>query len=233
MSLHTETHFTGSATVRDIVIGATDGLTVPFALAAGLSGVVTDHWLVVVAGMAEVVAGTIAMGLGGYLAVRSDVESYESEYAREWRETHELEAVEKNEVREIFSGYGLIEPGLSQAVEAVTVNRDGWVRFMMREELGREKPEKGRAVQSARNIGLAYALGGLVPLFPYFFPLPIPTALLYSALLTLVALALFGYTKGRIMGVRPGRSALQTSLVGGLAAAAAYFSARMISGWAG
>jgi VIT1/CCC1 family predicted Fe2+/Mn2+ transporter len=233
MSLHTETHFTGSATIRDIVIGATDGLTVPFALAAGLSGVVQDHWLVVVAGMAEVVAGTIAMGLGGYLAVRSDVESYESEYAREWRETHELEAVEKNEVREIFAGYGLIEPGLSQAVEAVTVNRDGWVRFMMREELGREKPAKGRALQSARNIGISYALGGLVPLLPYFFPLPVPDSLLLSAVLTLIALALFGYFKGRIMGVRPGRSALQTCLVGSLAAAAAYFSARLISSWAG
>jgi VIT1/CCC1 family predicted Fe2+/Mn2+ transporter len=230
MSVHTETHFTGSATVRDIVIGATDGLTVPFALAAGLSGVVQDHWLVVVAGAAEVAAGTIAMGLGGYLAVRSDIESYESEYAREWRETHELEAVEKNEVREIFAGYGLIEPGLSQAVEAVTVNRDGWVRFMMREELGREKPEPGRAVSSARNIGAAYALGGLVPLFPYCFPLAVPTALLISAAVTLLALALFGYTKGRIMGVNAVRSALQTSLVGGAAAGAAYLCARLISG---
>ena len=230
---HTETHFTGSAVVRDVVLGMSDGLTVPFALAAGLAGAAVSHWLVVTAGLAEVVAGTIAMGLGGYLAVMSESESYDAEYQREWRETHELAAVEKQEVQTIFEGYGLTEPGLSQAVEAVCVNRDGWVRFMMREELGREKPEPGRAAKSGLTVGFAYAAGGLVPLAPYFLPLPVRDGLLISAGLTLIALFAFGWIKGRIIGAPPLKSALRMVLVGSLAGTAAFLLARLISPQAG
>lgn len=230
---HTETHFTGSAIVRDVVLGMSDGLTVPFALAAGLAGAEVSHWLVVTAGLAEVAAGTIAMGLGGYLAVMSESESYDAEYQREWQETHELAAVERQEVVKIFEGYGLTEPGLSQAADAVCLNRDGWVRFMMREELGREKPEPGRAAQSGLTIGLAYAAGGLVPLTPYFFPLPVSAGLRISAALTLVALFLFGWIKGKIIGAPPLKSALRMVLVGALAGAAAFFLARLIALHAG
>lgn len=227
---HTEQHFTGSETVRDVVIGMSDGLTVPFALAAGLSGAITSSGLILVAGLAEVAAGSIAMGLGGYLAARSDAESYQSELAREQREVRELPGRETQEVRDLFSGYGLAGDALEQATRAITSNPESWVRFMMREELGLEEPHPTRALRSALTIGGAYVLGGLVPLIPYAFRLPVTQALTVSVGLTLLALAVFGAVKGRFTGVNVFRSGAQTTLVGGLAAGAAYLIARAVSG---
>jgi VIT1/CCC1 family predicted Fe2+/Mn2+ transporter len=227
---HVETHFTGSATVRDIVIGMSDGLTVPFALAAGLSGAVQSSSLVLVAGIAEMTAGSIAMGLGGYLAAKSEADSYQSELARERREVQTLPDAEAAEVREIFAGYGLQGEPLDAAVAAIRSNPKGWVQFMMREELGLEAPDPGRALRSALTIGLSYIAGGILPLAPYALGLPVNTALLASVVVTLLALLVFGAVKGRFTGVPPLRAAIQTALVGGIAAGAAYGLARVVSG---
>jgi VIT1/CCC1 family predicted Fe2+/Mn2+ transporter len=230
LSRHREQHFTGSETVRDVVIGMSDGLTVPFALAAGLSGAVSNHWLIVIAGAAEMAAGSIAMGLGGYLAAQSDADSYRAELQRERREVTDLPAVEREEVGAIFAGYGLRDEALEAAVTAVTTDHDAWVRFMMREELGLEEPHPQRALRSSLTIGGSYILGGIIPLMPYLWPLPVSTALLISAAVTLVALGIFGWVKSLFTGLDPLRGALQTMLVGGLAAGVAYAIARVISG---
>ena len=226
---HVEQHFTGSATVRDVVIGMSDGLTVPFALAAGLSGAVQSSFLVLVAGIAEMAAGSIAMGLGGYLAARSEADSYQAELAREWREVRELPDAETAEVREIFASYGLDGDALESATAAIRSKPEGWVRFMMREELGLEEPHPGRALLSALTIGLSYVAGGFLPLLPYALGFPISTALLVSVGLTLIALLVFGAVKGHFTGVPPVRSAVQTAVVGGVAAGFAYALARLVS----
>jgi VIT1/CCC1 family predicted Fe2+/Mn2+ transporter len=227
---HVEQHFTGSATVRDVVIGMSDGLTVPFALAAGLSGAVQSSFLVLVAGIAEMAAGSIAMGLGGYLAARSEADSYQAELAREWREVRELPDAETAEVRQIFASYGLGGDALESATAAIRSNPEGWVHFMMREELGLEEPHPGRALRSALTIGLSYVAGGFLPLLPYALGFPLSTALLISVGLTLIALLLFGAVKGHFTGVPPVRSAVQTAVVGGVAAGFAYTLARLVSG---
>jgi VIT1/CCC1 family predicted Fe2+/Mn2+ transporter len=230
---HVEQHFTGSATVRDVVIGMSDGLTVPFALAAGLAGAVSNHWLVVIAGASEMAAGSIAMGLGGYLAARSDADSYRAELRREEREIAEVPERERSEVRDIFAGYGLEGEALAGAVEAVTAQPAPWIRFMMKEELGLEEPDPKRALRSGATIGGAYVAGGLVPLVPYFFSLSVGRALILSAILSVVVLAVFGAVKARFTGLQPLRGAIQTTVLGGLAAGVAYAIARLISGAAG
>lgn len=226
---HVEHHFRGSETVRDLVIGMSDGLTVPFALAAGLSGAVVSNAVIVTAGMAEVAAGSIAMGLGGYLAGRSDAEHYASERAREAREVAEKPEVEALEVRELFRGYGLTDEESAPLVAGLQRRREAWIDFMMRFELGLERPDPRRALTSALTIGGAYVAGGLVPLAPYMLLATAPPALVVSVAVTLGALAVFGYVKGRFAGVGPLRSALQTVLIGGLAAGAAFAIARLIS----
>jgi VIT1/CCC1 family predicted Fe2+/Mn2+ transporter len=230
---HVEQHFTGSETVRDVVIGMSDGLTVPFALAAGLAGAVSNHWLVVIAGASELAAGSIAMGLGGYLAARSDADSYQAELRREQREIVELPEREQDEVRDIFAGYGLEGEALAGAVAAVTAQPAPWLRFMMKEELGLEEPHPNRALRSGATIGGAYVAGGLVPLLPYFFPISVDRALIISAVLSLIALAIFGAVKARFTGLEPLRGAIQTTILGGLAAGVAYTIARLISTAAG
>lgn len=229
-TMHGETHFTGGATVRDIVIGMSDGLTVPFALAAGLSSAVDSSFVVLVAGVAEMAAGSIAMGLGGYLAAKSEADSYRAELDREHRETQEMPEVETEEVRQIFARYGLTGDTLETAVNAVRSNPKTWVHFMMREELGLEQPDPGRALRSGLTIGASYCAGGLVPLAPYALGLPLASAFLWSIGLTLLALLLFGAVKARYTGVPPLTGAWQTVVVGGLAAAAAYALARLVSG---
>jgi len=226
---HTEEHFTGSDTVRDIVIGMSDGLTVPFALAAGLSGAVQSTGIVITAGLAEIAAGSIAMGLGGYLAARTDAEHYASERAREEREVAEVPNAEREEVAEVFRGYGVPETVVTQAVQAISLDPKAWVDFMMRFELGLEAPDPARARTSALTIALSYIGGGLVPLAPYFFASTVGTGVSWSVLLTLMALLVFGYGKGRFTTARPWRSAWQTALVGGLAAGAAFAIAKVIS----
>jgi len=226
---HIEQHFTAGATVRDIVIGMSDGLTVPFALAAGLSGAVATTSIIVTAGLAEVAAGSIAMGLGGYLAARSDAEHYVTERVREQREVIEKPALEKAEVQEVFESYGLTAAESLPIVEALSRRPDAWVDFMMRFELGLEAPDPKRAFTSALTIAGSYVVGGLIPLSPYMLFNNSQTALIISVVATLIALTLFGYIKGRFTGTKPGRSALQTALIGGLAAAAAFIIARLIA----
>ncbi|MBR0943566.1 MULTISPECIES: VIT1/CCC1 transporter family protein [Bradyrhizobium] len=224
---HIEKHFTATGSVRDVVIGMADGLTVPFALAAGLSAAVTSTDVIVTAGLAEVVAGAIAMGLGGYLAARTDAEHYAAEEQREHREIDQLREREIEEVEQIFREYGLAGDALKSVVGAVSANRQRWVDFMMRFELGLERPDPKRAPISAATIGGSYVVGGLIPLVPYMFTQNIGTALQISVAATGAALLCFGAVKGHFTGVNKTKSALQTLLVGGLAAGAAYWLAHL------
>jgi VIT1/CCC1 family predicted Fe2+/Mn2+ transporter len=231
--VHDEKHFTASATVRDVVIGMSDGLTVPFALAAGLTSaaaaVAKGTSIIVTAGFAEIAAGSIAMGLGGYLAARTDQEHYAAELDREYRETVELPEIETEEVAKVFRDYGLTEQQMAPVVQAITGDQKRWVDFMMRFELGLEEPEPERAARSAGTIALSYVVGGLIPLAPYIVMQSVQPALWVSVGVTLCALFVFGAIKGHYTGVNPWRGGLQTVLVGGLAAAAAFFIARLIS----
>jgi VIT1/CCC1 family predicted Fe2+/Mn2+ transporter len=235
-----ERHFTGSQHVRDVVIGMSDGLTVPFALAAGLSGAVSDAHIIVVAGLAEIAAGSVAMGLGGYLAAKGDSEHYEHELAREWHEITDIPDAEAAEVTSVLESYGLSEQEAKPVVTALRERPRDWVDFMMRFELGLERPEPTRARNSALTIALSYVAGGLVPLSPYIvmnalslrsaFGMTTPQfGFIVSVLVTLIALGVFGFIKGRFTGTRPGRSAMQTVVIGGVAAGAAYLLARIIS----
>jgi len=228
-SPHPEHHFTGNETVRDVVLGMADGLTVPFALAAGLSGAQVASRIVVAAGVAEIVAGAIAMGLGGYLAAKSDAEHYASERAREEEEVDEKPEVEALEVEQILQTYGLAAQESKTVVNALRQRRKSWIDFMMRFELGLEEPDPKRARQSGATIGGSYIVGGLIPLAPYFFMATALTALPYSIAITLTTLLIFGFIKGRFTGTRPLRSAIQTLVIGGIAAAAAYALAKAVS----
>lgn len=226
---HAERHFTASDAVRDVVIGMSDGLTVPFALAAGLSGAVAASRLVVTAGLAEVVAGSIAMGLGGYLAARSEAEHYASEVRRERLEIQEKPEAELAEVRQVFERFGLAPEESERVARTLSTRPDAWVDFMMRFELGLEEPDPRRALRSALTIAVSYVMGGLIPLAPYMFTATASAALVPSVVVTLIALVVFGYVKGRFTGTVPWRSAMQTAVIGGLAAAAAFGIARAIS----
>lgn len=226
---HPETHFTANQAVRDMVIGMSDGLTVPFALAAGLTGAVASSRLVITAGMAEIAAGAIAMGLGGYLAARGEAEHYAAEHRREHQEVVEKPHVEREEVAAVFRHYGLDPDQIAPILASFEKNPDSWVDFMMRFELGLERPDPGRSVQAALVIGGAYAVGGLVPMAPYFLLPDARAALPWSAAITFLALLVFGYVKGRFTSGRPWRSAAHTTLVGGLAAAAAFSIARLLA----
>ena len=225
---HHETHFQSGDTVRDIVIGMADGLTVPFALAAGLSGAINSLHIIVLAGLAEIAAGSIAMGLGGYLAARGDAEHYRNERLREEREVVERRQDEEEEIYQLFDAYGVERHEAAPVLAALQRNPSAWVDFMMRFELGLEEPHASRALRSALTIAAAYILGGLVPLLPYMLGTS-HTALPASVGITLLALLLFGAVKGRIIGAGAVRSGLQTVGIGGLAAAAAFALARLLS----
>ena len=227
--LHHERHFQSSDLLRDIVIGMADGLTVPFALAAGISGAVAGSGVVVTAGAAEIVAGSIAMGLGGYLASQSEAEHYASELIREEQEIIEKPEAEIEEVAELFREYGLTERHYGGLIEGLRANPMAWRDFMMRFELGLQRPDPNRAGRSALTIGGSYILGGLVPLLPYMATASAAAALPWSIGVTLAALAVFGFVKGRFTGAGALKSALQTASIGGLAAAAAFALARAIS----
>ena len=226
---HVEKHFTAGNTVRDIVIGMSDGLTVPFALAAGLTGAISQSRLIITAGFAEIAAGSIAMGLGGYLAARGDAEHYASERAREEDEIVRIPDAEAAEVREIFQTYGLTAAESATVVESLRRRPKNWVDFMMRFELGLEQPDPTRAWKSALTIAVAYIVGGMIPLSAYLLVSDARAALRVSVAVTLIALAVFGAIKGRFTGVPMLRSGLQTTLIGGLAAAAAFAIARAIA----
>jgi VIT1/CCC1 family predicted Fe2+/Mn2+ transporter len=226
---HVERHFTAGEVVRDVVIGMSDGLTVPFALAAGLSGAIDNSHIVVVAGLAEIAAGSIAMGLGGYLAAKSDAEHYASERQREAREVEEIPDEEAREVQKVFADYGLSHEESVPVVQALTRKPKEWVDFMMRFELGLEEPDPKRALQSASTIAASYIAGGIIPLSPYMLMHSARLALEWSVVVTLIALGVFGYIKGRFTGAHAVRSAAQTVVIGGLAAGAAFLLARLIS----
>lgn len=207
-----------------------DGLTVPFALAAGLSGAVASSHIILVAGTAELAAGAIAMGLGGYLAARSQVDTFRSELKREHDEVRDIPHEEREEVRKILASWGLEGDTLEAATAAICAEPKRWVDFMMREELKLSEPDPGRARLSALTIGGAYVAGGAIPLAPYLFPVNVLTALAISCLVTLTALAIFGFVKGRLTGRPPLREALRTVFIGALASGAAFLIAKLISG---
>lgn len=225
---HAEKHFSSSALVRDIVIGMSDGLTVPFALAAGISGAIASSRIVVTAGIAEVAAGAIAMALGGYLAARTDSEHYRSERLREQTEVSDIPEAERGEVRGILASFGLAGKALEDATAAVTADRERWVEFMMRLELGLEAPDPRRALVSGATIGASYVAGGLVPLIPYMLVPDATRALIVSAIVTMIALLCFGAVKGALTGTFWLKSALQTVLIGGVASAVAFWLARIV-----
>jgi VIT1/CCC1 family predicted Fe2+/Mn2+ transporter len=227
---HRETHRSGKIALRDVVIGLSDGLTVPFALAAGVSVAVASSKVVVTAGLAEIVAGSISMGLGGYLAARTDMDQYASERRREYREVQLVPHIERDEVRDVFREYGLAGTELEQVVDHIVADPDRWVDFMMRFELGLERPQLNQAPVSALTIAISYAVGGLVPLVPYVFIPNVPYALLVSIVLTLIALFLFGGYKARMTRTARLRGAIQTTLIGAAAAAAAFGIAHLITG---
>jgi vacuolar iron transporter family protein len=227
LTSHAEHHFTSSDTVRDVVIGMSDGLTVPFALAAGLSGAQVGTSVVVLAGLAEIAAGSIAMGLGGFLAARTDQEHYQSEVQREIVETRELPDEEAAEVSRVFQGWGLTDQQIEPIVAAISSDEKRWVDFMMRFELGLEEPDPKRAIRSAGTIGASYVAGGLIPLAPYFFLRDLQTGLTASVAVTLSALCIFGCIKARFTGIPLWRGGFQTTLIGGIAAAAAFAIARL------
>lgn len=227
---HTEQHMRSSEILIDIVIGMSDGLTVPFALAAGLSGAVSEGHinLIWIAGIAEIAAGSIAMGLGGYLAGKTEVDHYNSELKREYAEVENVPEREKEEVREFFSGLGLSREVQDQAVEEMTRDKEKWVDFMMKYELGLDKPDPQRARKSAFNIGLSYVVGGLIPLSPYFFVTNGLTGLRISAAITLCCLFIFGYFKSKMTGVNPLSGAIRVMVIGALAAGCAFAVARLV-----
>lgn len=228
--MHHEQHLKSSDTIRDIVIGMSDGLTVPFALAAGLSGAVDHSGIVVTAGIAEIVAGSIAMGLGGFLAGRTEVDHYNSELKREYDEIERVPEQEKLEVKEVFADFGLSPALQDQIADEMAKDKDKWVEFMMRYELGLEKPHANRATQSAITIGVSYIIGGIIPLSPYFFEKNSITALYYSCLITMVCLFVFGYFKSKVTGQPAFAGAIKVLFIGALAAAAAFIMAKLING---
>jgi VIT1/CCC1 family predicted Fe2+/Mn2+ transporter len=228
--LHHEAHLKSSELITDVVIGMSDGLTVPFALAAGLSGAVSNTHIIVIAGIAEICAGSIAMGLGGFLAGKTEIDHYNNELKREYEEIEKVPDVEKKEVQDFFAAIGLSPDMQIRATEEIAKDKDIWVDFMMKYELGLEKPNAKRAAQSARNIGLSYIAGGLVPLSPYFFVTNALTGLQYSALLTLLCLFVFGWFKSKFTGVPPLTGALRVMAIGALAAGAAFGIARLFGG---
>jgi VIT1/CCC1 family predicted Fe2+/Mn2+ transporter len=227
---HEEKHFTGSEVVRDIVIGMSDGLTVPFALTAGLSGAVHDNTIVITAGIAEIIAGSIAMGLGGYLAGRTEYDHYLAEEKREYDEVDRVPEREKAEIEEILSEYGISEKVKKEFVDELAKDKDKWVEFMMKFELGLEKPELNRARNSALTIAASYVAGGFIPLASYFFTATPEHGLYYSVVVTIVALALFGFFKNKAIGQNPWKGAFKVTIIGILAAGSAFAIAKLVSG---
>eukprot|EP00258_Populus_trichocarpa_P008833 XP_002314775.2 vacuolar iron transporter 1 isoform X2 [Populus trichocarpa] len=228
LNQHKEKHFTAGEIVRDIIIGVSDGLTVPFALAAGLSGANATSSIVLTAGIAEVAAGAISMGLGGYLAAKSEADHYARELGREQEEIKSVPDTEAAEVAEILAHYGIEPHEYGPVVSALRKKPQAWLDFMMKFELGLEKPDPRRALQSALTIAIAYILGGFVPLIPYMFIPSAQDAVIASVILTLAALLIFGFAKGYFTGNKPFRSALQTALIGAIASAAAFGIAKAV-----
>lgn len=232
MHLHLEEHLESSDFLTDVVIGMSDGLTVPFALAAGLSGAVGENQvnLIWIAGVAEICAGSIAMGLGGYLAGKTEQDHYNSELKKEYWELVHKREVEIEEVRKVFLDWGLSKTVAEEATQEIIKDDDRWVEFMMKHELGLEKPNPSRAKKSAFNIGISYVIGGFIPLLPYFFVSTAIDGLKLSAMITLVSLYIFGFFKSKMTGINPWLGGIKVALIGATAAGAAFFLAKLIEG---
>ncbi len=227
--VHKEQHLKSSDFITDVVIGMSDGLTVPFALAAGLSGAVSSNKIVITAGIAEIVAGCIAMGLGGYLAGKTEQEHYQSELRREYDEVEKMPNSELQEVKTIFAEYGINHEGQDLLAKELAKDKTKWVNFMMKFELGLEKPDSNRAANSALTIGIAYFIGGLLPLSAYFFTATPKSGLILSSVVTTVCLFIFGYFKSKVTGQPAIKGAFKVTLIGLLAAAAAFGIAKLVS----
>lgn len=228
-STHKEAHLKSSDFITDIVIGMSDGLTVPFALAAGLSGAVQSNGVVITAGIAEIVAGSIAMGLGGYLAGKTEQEHYQSELKKEYDEVQAIPDKEKEEVKQVFAEYGLNEQTQNLIADELAKDKHKWVDFMMKYELGMEKPDTNRARNSAATIGISYIVGGLIPLTAYFFTKTPSEGLLISAILTVICLFIFGYFKSKVTGQPPLKGAVKVTMIGIAAASAAFLVAKLFN----
>lgn len=228
--MHQEKHLKSSEFITDVVIGMSDGLTVPFALAAGISSAVSDNHIVTTAGIAEIIAGSIAMGLGGYLAGKTEQEHYASELTREYDEVEKVPEIEKQEIKDIFKEYGLSVQAQKVIVDELAVDKHKWVGFMMKYELGLEKPDANRARISALTIGISYIVGGIIPLLPYFFTATPIEGLKISAGITIVCLFVFGFFKSKVTGQPVLKGAIKVTVIGALAAAAAFFAAKLIGG---
>ena len=227
--MHQESHFSQPAFIRDVIIGLSDGITVPFALTAGISGAVMDNSIIITAGIAEICAGSIAMGLGGFLAGKTEEEHYYSELAREQREVKECYDIEKQEVRDVFAYYGLSKQAQDLVADEIAKDEGKWVEFMMRYELGLDEPDARRASKSALNIGVSYIVGGLIPLMGYIFTANPQNGLRDSCVITILCLLVFGYLKSKLTGQNPVSGALKTTLIGVLAAAAAFWIAYLFN----
>jgi len=225
---HSEKHLKSSDFITDVVIGMSDGLTVPFALAAGLSGAVSSNSIIITAGIAEIVAGCIAMGLGGYLAGKTEQEHYQSELKREYEEVERVPEREMEEVKEIFAGYGISAHGQDILAKELASDKHKWVDFMMKFELGLEQPNPNRARNSALTIGTAYFVGGLLPLSAYLFTATPEKGLIVSCIFTTICLFVFGYFKSKMTGQAPIKGALKVTMIGLIAAAAAFGIAKLV-----
>ena len=220
--MHQEGHLKQPTVLKDIIIGLSDGITVPFALTAGISGAGISNHIIITAGIAEICAGAIAMGLGGYLAGKTEEDHYYHEMHREFSEIKTVPEVEKQEVRDALAYYGLSKDIQDKAADELSKNEKQWVEFMMHNELRLEEPEAGRAMSSARNIALSYIVGGTIPLLGYVFTDLPQTGLRDSSIFTILCLLLFGYFKSRLTGQNPFIGALKTTGIGILAAASAF-----------
>jgi VIT1/CCC1 family predicted Fe2+/Mn2+ transporter len=227
--MHQETHISSSNFVRDVIIGMSDGLTVPFALTAGLSGVLDTNHLIIVSGLSEIAAGCISMGLGGFLAGQTEVEHYDSELKREYEEVEKVPDTERQEVEAIFIDMGVDRELSKQVTLQISQDKHKWVDFMMRFELGLDKPDKDRAIKSALTIAFSYLAGGFIPLFPYLVTSNNQQGFYYSCVITVIALLIFGYFKSKVTGQPLMKGTLKVALTGIAAAVAAYALAKMVS----
>jgi VIT1/CCC1 family predicted Fe2+/Mn2+ transporter len=220
---------TNADLVKDIIIGMSDGLTVPFALTAGLSGILSTNHLIIVSGLSEIVAGCISMGLGGYLAGQSEVEHYDTELKRENNEIEISPGVELKEVENIFMEMGVDGPLSKQVALQISKDKDRWADFMMKLELEIERPAKNRASKSAGTIALSYLVGGFIPLFPYILTNSSKIGFNVSCMVTILALIIFGYFKSKLTGQPIIKGTIKIALIGIVAASAAYFLAKAVS----
>lgn len=216
--------------LRDIIIGTSDGLTIPFALAAGLSKVVESNNVIVAAGIIAVAAGSIAMGIGGVSAAHSTRKEFHHDLKKKYETLEEMDHDEKQEVKNFFNQLGLSESLQEHATEELSKDKKNWEEFIKKYEPSLIQPEKGKATRSGINIALSYIIGGFIPLLPYLFIANTSNAFNISVAVTLICLFVSGWMKSRFTGERSFSAAFRMMLTGATAAAAAYIVARIFMG---